>query len=110
MLTADQIDALSQRAEQISDSLSDFLISDIAERISEAGQLTGTASYEVWRLQNLGVSQDKLKKELKKRLNISLSEVEDLLKQSAEAGYDFDISRFPTADAIPFAENTSLQH
>lgn len=109
MLTADQIDALSQRAEQISDSLSDFLISDIAERISEAGQLTGTASYEVWRLQNLGVSQDKLKKELKKRLNISLSEVEDLLKQSAEAGYNFDISRFPTADAIPFAKNTSLQ-
>ncbi len=109
MLTADQIDALSQRAEQISDSLSDFLIGDIAERISEAGQLTGTASYEVWRLQNLGVSQDKLKKELKKRLSISLSEVEDLLKQSAEAGYNFDISRFPTADAIPFAENTSLQ-
>ena len=109
MLTADQIDALSLRAEQISDSLSDFLISDIAERISEAGQLTGTASYEVWRLQNLGVSQDKLKKELKKRLNLSLSEVEDLLKQSAEAGYNFDISRFPTADAIPFAENTSLQ-
>lgn len=109
MLTTDQIDALSQRAEQISDILSDFLIGDIAERISEAGQLTGTASYEVWRLQNLGVSQDKLKKELKKRLNISLSEVEDLLKQSAEAGYNFDISRFPTADAIPFAENTSLQ-
>ena len=109
MLTADQIEALSQRAEQISDSLSDFLIGDIAERISEAGQLTGTASYEVWRLQDLGVSQDKLKKELKKRLNISLSEVEDLLKQSAEAGYNFDISRFPTSDAIPFAENTSLQ-
>lgn len=109
MLSADQIEALGQRTEEISDKLSDFLISDIAERISEAGQLTGTASYEVWRLQNLGVSQDKLKKELKKRLNISLSEVEDLLKQSAETGYNFDISRFPTAEAIPFAENTSLQ-
>ena len=109
MLTGDQVEALSLRAEEISDKLSDFLIKDIAERVSEAGQLTSTASYEVWRLQNLGVSQEKLKKELKKRLNISLSQVEDLLKQSAEAGYNFDISNFPTDKAIPFAENTTLQ-
>ena len=109
MLTGDQVEALSLRAEEISDKLSDFLIKDIAERVSEAGQLTSTASYEVWRLQNLGVSQEKLKKELKKRLNISLSQVEDLLKQSAEAGYNFDISNFHTDKAIPFAENTTLQ-
>lgn len=109
MLTGDQVEALSLRAEEISDKLSDFLIKDIAERVSEAGQLTSTASYEVWRFQNLGVSQEKLKKELKKRLNISLSQVEDLLKQSAEAGYNFDISNFPTDKAIPFAENTTLQ-
>ena len=109
MLTGDQVEALSLRAEEISDKLSDFLIKDIAERVSEAGQLTSTASYEVWRLQNLGVSQEKLKKELKKRLNISLAQVEDLLKQSAEAGYNFDISNFPTDKAIPFAENTTLQ-
>lgn len=109
MLTGDQIDALSLRAEEISDKLSDFLIKDIAERITEAGQLTSTASYEVWRLQNLGVSQEKLKKELQKRLKISLSEVEDLLRQSAEVGYDYDISNLPTAEAVPFEENTSLQ-
>lgn len=109
MLTGDQVEALSLRAEEISDKLSDFLIKDIAERVSEAGQLTSTASYEVWRLQNLGISQEKLKKELKKRLNISLSQVEDMLKQSAEAGYNFDISNFPTDKAIPFAENTTLQ-
>ena len=29
--------------------------------------------------------------------------------QAAETGYDFDISRFPTVDALPFAENTGLQ-
>jgi len=109
MLTPEQIEALGVRAEQISDSLTDFLIRDIAERIAEAGQLTSTASYEVWRVQNLGVSQKKLKKELAKRLKVSLSQVEDLLIQSAEVGYDYDISRFPTAEGIPFAENTTLQ-
>ena len=29
--------------------------------------------------------------------------------QAAETGYDFDISRFPTVDALPSAENAGLQ-
>jgi len=109
MLTADQIDVLRDRSGQLLDPVVEFLIEDIAERVSEAGQLTGTAAYEVWRAQNLGLSQKKLKKELQKRLDLSLSEVEDLLTQAAETGYNFDLSRLPTSHAIPFAENTSLQ-
>lgn len=109
MLSAEQIEALGSRAESITAQITDFLIQDIAERISQAGQFTSTASYEIWRLQNLGVSQKELKKKLQKLLNKSAGEIEDLLTQSAETGYNFDISRFPTVDAIPFAENTSLQ-
>ena len=109
MLTADQIDVLRDRSGQLLDPVVDFLVEDIAKRVSEAGQLTGTAAYEVWRAQNLGLSQKKLKKELQKRLDLSLSEVEDLLTQAAETGYNFDLSRLPTSHAIPFAENTSLQ-
>ena len=109
MLTASQISALRDRSEQLLDPVVDFLIEDIAKRISEAGQLTSTAAYEVWRAQNLGLSQAKLKKELKKRLNLSLSEVEKLLTQAAETGYNFDISRLPTTHAVPFASNDTLQ-
>lgn len=109
MLTASQISALRDRSEQLLDPVVEFLIEDIAKRISEAGQLTSTAAYEVWRAQNLGISQAKLKKELKKRLNISLSEVEKLLTQVAETGYNFDISRLPTTHAVPFAANDTLQ-
>ena len=109
MLTASQISALRDQSEQLLDPIVDFLIEDIAKRISEAGQLTSTAAYEVWRAQNLGISQKKLKKELQKRLNISLSEVEKLLTQAAETGYNFDISRLPTTHAVPFASNDTLQ-
>ena len=109
MLTASQISALRDQSEQLLDPIVDFLIEDIAKRISEAGQLTSTAAYEVWRAQNLGISQKKLKKELQKRLNISLSEVEKLLTQAAETGYNFDISRLPTTHAVPFATNDALQ-
>jgi len=109
MLTADQISALRDRSEQLLDPVINFLIEDIARRVKEAGQLTGTASYQTWRLQNLGMSQRQLKKEIAKRLEISLADAEKLLTQAAETGYNFDLSRFPNTQAIPLSANSSLQ-
>ncbi len=109
MLTAYQIDVLRSKSEQLLDPIIDFLIEDIARRVSEAGQLTGTAAYDAWRLQNLGVSQRKIKQEIAKRLKISQKEAEKLLTQAAEAGYNYDISRFPTSHAVPLSVNSSLQ-
>lgn len=109
MLTAAQIDALRSRSEQLLDPITEFLIEDIAKRVSEAGQFTGTAPYQAWKMQKLGVSQRRLKKEIAKRLNISLKGAEKLLTQAAETGYNFDMSRFPTSHAIPLSANPSLQ-
>lgn len=109
MLTAYQIEELRRRSEQLVDPITEYLIEDIAKMVAEAGQLSGTASYEVWQLQKLGVSQKKLKKEIAKRLKISQQEAEKLLTQAAEAGYDFDISRFPAKQGIPLSANKSLQ-
>lgn len=108
MLTASQIDGLRTASEQLLDPVVDFLIEDIARRVAEAGQLTGTAAYQVWRAQNLGMSQKKLKKELQKRLRMSTAELERWLTQAAKTGYNFDISRLPTK-GIPFAANSSVQ-
>ena len=109
MLTADQISYLRDRSEQLLDPIIEFLIEDICKRVTEAGQLTSTASYQIWRAQNLGISQRKLKKEIAKRLKVSQQQAEKLLTQSAEVGYNFDISRFPTSHAIPLSANSSLQ-
>ena len=109
MLTADQISALRDRSEQLLDPVINFLIEDIARRVKEAGQLTGTASYQTWRLQHLGMSQRQLKKEIAKRLEISLADAEKLLTQAADTDYNFDISRFPNTQAIPLSANSSLQ-
>lgn len=109
MLTADQIDALGDKAQQIISNVTDFLIEDIARRISEAGQLTSTAAYQTWRLQQLGVSQRQLKKELRKRLQVSHRELRRLLEQSAEVGYNFDIRNLPYVQSVPFEKNTSIQ-
>lgn len=109
MLTPEQIASLRDMAGQLTDSVVDFLIADIADRISEAGQLTSSAAYEVWKAQKLGVSQKQIKKKLQKRLKVSRTQIEQLLTQAAEVGYDFDIKRLSTADAISFDDNTSLQ-
>lgn len=109
MLTASQIDVLRSKSEQLLDPLTNFLIEDIAKRIAEAGQLTSTAAYQVWKLQQMGVSQRQLKKEIAKRLKVSQQAAEDLLTQAAETGYNFDISRFPTSHGVPLSANSSLQ-
>ena len=109
MLTAVQISALQDKLGQLLDPVIEFLIEDIARRVSEAGQLTGTAAYQTWQIQKLGVSQKKLKEEIAKRLEKSTAEVERLMKQAAKTGYNFDLSRLPTHRGIPFAANSSVQ-
>lgn len=108
MLSPDEINALRDRAEEIANNVNDFLIRDIARRIAQAGQLTSTAAYQIFRAQQLGMSRKEIEKELKKILNVSSEELRELLTQSAEVGYRFDLDRFPTA-GIPFEENASLQ-
>lgn len=109
MLTSDQIEALGDKAQQITSPIVEFLIENIARRVSEAGQLTSTASYQVWRLQQLGMSQRQLKKELRKRLKVSHRELRKLLTQSAEVGYNFDIKNLPYVQAVLFSKNDAVQ-
>lgn len=109
MLTAEQIAALRDRARQIADPINDFLLDDVARRISEAGQLTSTASYQVWRAQQLGMSQREIKKRLRKLLKVSHRELRKLLTQSAEVGYDFDIRHLPYVQAVKFQDNAVIQ-
>lgn len=108
MLTPEQITALSDLTQQTVEPVIDFLLDDIARRISEAGQFTSTAAYQIWRAQTLGISRNDIEKELQKRLNVSQEELKGLITQSAEVGYSFDLNRLGV-DGVPFEENDSLQ-
>ena len=109
MLTAQQIAALRDAASKITDPINDYLIQDIARRIAEAGQLTSTAAYQVWRMQQLGKSQREFERELRRLLQQSRKQIRKILHQSAQSGYGLDINRFPTSAAIPFEKNAALQ-
>ena len=109
MLTADQIQVLGDKAEGLLSPVVEFLMGDIAQRVSEAGQLTATAAYMTWVAQTLGKSQKEVKKEVAKLLKKAQEEVEKLMKQAAKTGYLFDLNRLPTHRGIPFEANSSLQ-
>ena len=109
MLTPEQITAIRDQAGHLVDPVQDYLLRDIARRVSTAGQLTSTAAYQVWRAQQMGLSRREIEAEVQRLLGVSASEVETLLTQAAEVGYDFDLSRLPSETAATFAENEALQ-
>ena len=109
MLTEEQIEEYREAAEQIVRPLEDYLLRDLAERVAAAGELTSTAAYQVWKLQDLGLSQKQIKQKLAELLDTGQEEIERLLTQSAVDGYRFDLSRLPTGEGIPFEKNESLQ-
>ena len=109
MLTPDEINALRDAAYQITGPITEYLIRDIAQRIAEAGQLTSTAQYQIWREQRLGLSQREVERELRRLLKMSKKRIRKILHQSAQSGYSLDINRFPTSAAIPFEKNAVLQ-
>lgn len=108
MLTPEQIQSLSDHFLLIAQPINRFLIKDISRRVSEAGQFTSSAAYQIYRAQQLGMSQKEIKEKIKKELKIADKTLELLLTQSAEVGYNFDIKRF-SPSAIPFSENTGIQ-
>ncbi len=109
MLNADEIAALRDASTELTQPIIDYLLRDLAERVSTAGQFTATAQYETWKLQQLGLSQKEIKKRLEKLLKASSAQIEQLMTQSAEVGYSFDLKMLPTAEAIPFEKNIAIQ-
>lgn len=109
MLKADEINALRDAATELTQPITDYLIQDLAERVTKAGQFTATAQYEVWKLQQMGISQREIKKRLKKMLKISNRELRQLLTQSAETGYNYDMRSLPHVQAVPFHRNEAIQ-
>lgn len=109
MLTAGEIASLRDASEELTAPIIAYLLRDLAERIAAAGEFTATAQYETWKLQQLGVSQKEIKKELQKLLKSTNADIEKLMTQSAKAGYSFDLKMLPTVEAIPFEKNAAVQ-
>lgn len=108
MLTNERVEGLRVAFERLADPITEYIVRDVARRVSQAGQFTSSAAYQIWRAQNLGKSRNEIEREVAAILKKTVPEVRELFKQAAEVGYNFDIDHL-TREAIPFEENTSVQ-
>lgn len=80
-LTPKQLQNIPENIVQLYRDLEEFIIDDIARRISKAGEVTATAKWQLERAKDL--SMDNIEKEIERVLGLANEEVENTLKQSA---------------------------
>lgn len=115
MLSDDEILALREYALRLTDPVNQFIIRDLAERIAAAGKLaetygkvTATAKYRILLAETLGVQFKDIRKEIKKRLNLSEKQIAEMFKLAAETSYIKQAENFGVS-YLDFADNPSLQ-
>ena len=92
-MTPEQIQSMRDACEEIAQPVIDWLLADIAERVEEAGKMTSTAAYEIYRAQALGESKKALQDYLKKQLKLSQKEVRQLMHKAAKFSSEDDYQR-----------------
>lgn len=90
MLTPKQLQNLPKPLTDIYSELSDFVLQDIAMRISKAAKITDTAEYQMYRARALGMSTDAIKKEIARINGVAESEIAELIREAAERSDEFD--------------------
>lgn len=80
-LTPKQLQNIPENIVKLYRDLEEFIIDDIARRISKAGEVTSTAKWQLERAKDL--SMDNIEKEIERVLGLANEEVENTLKQSA---------------------------
>ena len=80
-LTPEQLKNIPENIVKLYRDLEEFIIDDIARRISKAGEVTSTAKWQLERAKDL--SMDNIEKEIERVLGLANEELENTFKQSA---------------------------
>lgn len=110
-MTQGEIEKLSAKTENIFSELEIRIMSDIVRRIKENGVSTASADWQLTRLQQLGVSQERIQKYIKEALEASDKEMEKIFSDKAyEEYYGHErFYKFADMQQISFEENIILQ-
>ncbi len=98
MLTPEELQLLPVYLVEMYSELSEFVLSDIARRISEGAKITDTAEYQMYRAKALGQSAKKITAKIAEINGVSVDEVEQLILSAAKRSDEFD-RRMLGADA-----------
>lgn len=103
MLTPEELQLLPVYLVEMYSELSEFVLSDIARRISEGAKITDTAEYQMYRAKALGQSAKEITAKIAEINGVSAEEVEQLILSAAKRSDEFD-RRILGADAASDTE------
>lgn len=108
MLTPDEIAGLQEAYTKIASETADYLIDQIVQRVARTAQITDQTAYMIWKARELGVSEQRLKQELRIRLGLSAKQARKLFEQAAKQSYANDMARLGK-NAVPLDRVEWLQ-
>lgn len=110
-MTQGEIEKLTVKTENIFSELEIRIMSDIVRRIKENGVSTASADWQLTRLQQLGMSQEQIRKWIQEALKASDAEMDKIFSDKAyEEYYGHErFYKFADMQQIPFEQNVVLQ-
>ena len=111
-MTQGEIEKLGQKTAQIFSELELRIMSDIVRRIKINGFSTASADWQITRLQQLGKSEEDIKKWIQEALEASDEEIERIFSEETYKQYMAHERAYEIygLEQIPFKENVQLQH
>jgi len=110
-MTQGELEKIPLKTGQIFSDLELRIMTDIVRRIKENGFSTASADWQVTRLQQLGKSEQDIKKWIQEALNASDEEMQRIFADDVYEQYYGHSRMYKTAglQQIPFEDNTALQ-
>lgn len=108
MLEPEYFYGKSDKLVEMYQDLEDWIIKDIAMRLMAAGELSGTADRELYKLQQMGLHRQEIIKRLSKLTGKSRDEIRRLLSDSAMTSFSNDFDMLQHLAVTPPLQNNAV--
>lgn len=110
-MTPEELEKLPKPLERIMSSLELDIMLEIIERIKKAKEITPVTDWLLYRLNMIGESKSKIKKQIKETLKKSQIDIDQIYEQAAESDHvrNAEIYKSTGRDYIPYEDNKWLQ-
>lgn len=110
-MSPQELEKMPKEFEKIMQQLEERVMADIVRRIKINSEITRSADWQIYRLEQLGKSKEEIKEYIQQALNLSDKQIDKLYEKAFEEEYvrNKEIYELKGVDFIPFNENAELQ-
>lgn len=92
---------------RLANQVEEDILCDMARRIVQTGQLTATAQWQAWRLEQLGASQTYIRQQLQRLTGKTQGEINALFQEAGQQALYYDDQIYQAAGLTPGSPNDS---